>query len=533
MFTKLKNHFTTKLYSVFLGIILILVALNVFFIISLKVHQASTDTQLKQMDQVMTYKNNFLSYLNSLDMGVRGYLLTDNPAFIETYKSTKRSQANEYNLLDSVLRELDYRPAKLNMVKQELNDYYDLMWKVIELRQNGDMEAAVDIIKQDKGTPLWEKYVTFSDPFNEYMAKENARIVKDREVLISINITLQILLGLLGIPILLLVIYLIHSQNKKNVDLIVSLQEKNNELIFKEYIDKTKTPDAGVVVKKLIDNIENSSHFVEEITKGNFTVQWEGMDGDKKLMNDGTLAGKLIQMKETMLKVQEETEYRSWFNNGVTQLTDTLRTYQDNPEELFDQVLMFIVKYLKANQGSLFIHDSESNKLVLKACYAFNRKKYLQKEVAPGEGLVGQIFLEKELLHLRNLPKDYTTISSGLGDSKPVTLIIVPLINNDEVLGVMELASFKTMDKETENFLIKVAEVIASSLYVYQNNEKTRKLLEVSQIQAEELRSQEEEMRQNSEELQATQEEMTRQKEELEKELADLRAKLSYEETSN
>lgn len=256
------------------------------------------------------------------------------------------------------------------------------------------------------------------------------------------------------------------------------------------------------------------------------------MDEDKKSINDGTLAGKLIEMKDTMLKVQKETEYRTWFNNGVTQLTEVLRNYQENHEELFDQVLMFIVKYLNANQGSLFIHDGESNKLGLKACYAFNRKKYLEKEIAPGEGLVGQIFLEKELLHLRNLPKDYTTISSGLGDSEPVTLIIVPLINNDEVLGVMELASFKAMDKNTEDFLNKVAEVIASSLYVYQNNEKTRKLLEVSQLQAEELRSQEEEMRQNSEELQATQEEMTRQKQELENELEELRQKLSYAESN-
>ena len=512
MLNKLKHHFTTKLYSIFLGIILILVALNVFFILSLKIYQASTDKKLEQMDLAMEYKNNFLSYLNSLDMGVRGYLLTDNPAFIETYKSVKRSQKHEYSLLDSVLNELEYAPAKLTMVKHELDNYYDLMWKVIELKQDGQVEAAVDIIKQDKGTPLWEKYVTFSDPFNLHMKEENDRIVEERAVLIFINITLQILLGLLGIPILLLVIYLIRSQNKKNEDLIISLQEKNNNLIFKEKIDETKAPEADEVVTKIIRNIENSSHFIEEITKGNFDVEWEDMDDETRDLNQNTLAGKLFEMKDTMKNVQLENEHRSWYNQGITELTDTLRKYQDNHEELFDYVLMFVVKYLNANQGSLFLHDSEKNKLNLKACYAFDRKKHLHKELAPGEGLAGQVFLEKEILHLRNLPKNYTSISSGLGDSEPVTLMIVPLINNDEVLGIIELASFKTMDEDIIDFLNKVAEVIASSLYVYQNNEKTRKLLEVSQTQAEELRSQEEEMRQNSEELQATQEEMTRQK---------------------
>jgi PAS domain S-box-containing protein len=149
-------------------------------------------------------------------------------------------------------------------------------------------------------------------------------------------------------------------------------------------------------------------------------------------------------------------------------------------------------------------------------CYAYQRKKFVDKRIEIGQGMVGQCFLEGETTHITNIPEEYTHITSGLGDTKPTTLLIVPLKMNEEVVGVIEIASIKPFEKSYIEFLERLADTIAASITSVKVNESTKLLLEQSQQQAEEMRAQEEEMRQNMEELQATQEQMHRKNDEVE-----------------
>lgn len=115
-----------------------------------------------------------------------------------------------------------------------------------------------------------------------------------------------------------------------------------------------------------------------------------------------------------------------------------------------------------------------------------------------------------DIVFLTQVPTDYVTITSGLGQVTPDCLLIIPLINNDLVEGVIELASFGVFQTFEIAFIRKVAESIASTIATSRINERTKHLLQQSQQHSEELRAQEEEMRQNMEEPSATQEEMHR-----------------------
>ena len=144
------------------------------------------------------------------------------------------------------------------------------------------------------------------------------------------------------------------------------------------------------------------------------------------------------------------------------------------------------------------------------ACIAWSRIKMQKKTFLLEEGLLGACYFEKAPIELTEIPEDYIEISSGLGGSRPRMLMLTPLIHNEEVVGMIEVASFKLFDTYTKTYLKRISESFASSITSIKINARTNEMLAISKIQAEEMQAQEEEMRQNIEELHATQEEMRR-----------------------
>lgn len=229
----------------------------------------------------------------------------------------------------------------------------------------------------------------------------------------------------------------------------------------------------------------------------------------------GEIGSALMQMRDSLRIVAEKEDKISWGIAGEARFAQILRINTQNIEELCDVFLKELVAYLKAAQASIFIYYPKSNAyqqdtLEVKAWYAYDTKRYKMRQIAVGEGILGEAFRENRLLYLDRVPEGYLEIVSGLGDSKPHSLLIVPICIGNQKEGVLELATLHKMQAHEIGFVEKVMESLASAIIAVRTNEKTRKLLEESQQQAEALRAQEEEMRQNLEEMQATQEEMQR-----------------------
>lgn len=279
-------------------------------------------------------------------------------------------------------------------------------------------------------------------------------------------------------------------------------------------------------IHTLSENLSNVKNFALEVGKGSF-------DSDISVFNNqGDIGSSLAEMRESLKNVSEEARIRNWTNKGSAEFGDILRKYNKNISELSEHVITYMVKYLSANQGSIFIVDEDENGeevLHLTATYAYDRKKFLEKTIQPGQGLVGQVYLEKQSIYLKELPENYISITSGLGKATPKSIFIVPLIANETVYGVIEIGTFTEFTENERKFIEDVGENIASSIQSVKINERTNKLLEDSQQMTEEMRAQEEEMRQNMEELQATQEEMERsQKENNERLIAIEKSGMSY-----
>ena len=233
------------------------------------------------------------------------------------------------------------------------------------------------------------------------------------------------------------------------------------------------------------------------------------------LSENDTLGNALLEMRSNLKKVAEDDKKRNWSTSGLAKFGDILRSYTDNFEEFADEIISNLVKYIDANQGALFIIESndtasDEEYMELAACYAWDKKKFLEKKIYKGEGLSGQAWIEGDVIYLTEVPNDYVSITSGLGEANPRSVLIVPLKLNDEIHGVIEMASFKEYEEFEVEFVERIAESIASTISSVKVNERTSKLLEESTMMTEQMRAQEEEMRQNMEELQATQEKIQR-----------------------
>jgi len=255
----------------------------------------------------------------------------------------------------------------------------------------------------------------------------------------------------------------------------------------------------------IVQNQSNLADFLEKIGDGNFSIDYPVLGEKDKL--GYSVAG----MRDKLQKLVSEDSTRQWSTEGIAKFSAILRENTDDLKVLGDKLLSDLVKYLDANQGALFLLNDEKKEnvyLEMISAYAWDRKKYITKQISIGEGLIGQVAIEKGTIYLTNVPDNYITITSGLGDANPRSILIVPLLFNDELFGVIEFASFKQyMDFEI-SFVEKLAEIIASTISRTNITKQTERLLKDSQKLTEELRTQEEEMRQNLEEMNATQEEM-------------------------
>jgi len=253
-----------------------------------------------------------------------------------------------------------------------------------------------------------------------------------------------------------------------------------------------------------LQNYTQNAQFADEIAAGNLDVSYNDTTID-------ALGKSLINMRSNLKKADEKDEQERFISDTTAEIGEILRTHTQDMDMLTDRVLATLIQKLSATQGAIYLVEGvEDIYLEMVACYAYNRKKYLHQHVQIGEGLIGQTFLEQLPTFVTEIPAQYKAINTGMGQVTPSCLFIVPLKANEQIVGVLEIASLKIFIPHELLFLEKIADDIASTLITARNNRETQQLYQQSQIATEELRTREEEMRQNMEELKTTQEEMLR-----------------------
>lgn len=322
-----------------------------------------------------------------------------------------------------------------------------------------------------------------------------------------------------GLVVLLLILFLSKRFGNLISERMNFLKNNLNKLINGEKAEKIyiKTDDeleeTAELLNKLTDRVWEAAKFADYLAENNFNIEFNAKsenDFFAKALNN--LKNRLKEAKEIEEQRKKEDEIRLWINSGIAKFNELLRHHNDDMDLFCYNILKNLIEYVGVVQGAIYlIEEEEGEKIVrLAAAYAYDRRKYIERKLHMGEGLVGTCALEGKTIYLREIPEDYMLISSGLGETLPRSLLIVPMIFNEEITGVIELASINDFEKHKQEFVEKIAESIAITINTVHLNMKTKQLLQESNERAEQLAAQEEELRQNLEELKATQEEMLR-----------------------
>jgi HAMP domain-containing protein/CheY-like chemotaxis protein/signal transduction histidine kinase len=222
----------------------------------------------------------------------------------------------------------------------------------------------------------------------------------------------------------------------------------------------------------------------------------------------------IANLKDTTQKNAEQ----DWLKTNLARISGLMQGQRDL-EAVSRMIMSELTPVVSAHHGAFFLAEPNEHESVLRliASYGFKKRKNLSNMYKPGEGLVGQAVVEKAPILLTEAPEDYIKITSGLGEAAPVNIIVLPIVFEEQVLGVIELASFKIFNDVHQTFLDQLMETIGVVLNTIIANMRTEELLAQSQSLAQELQSQ-------SEELQTQQEELKRSNAELEEQAQSLKA---------
>ena len=317
------------------------------------------------------------------------------------------------------------------------------------------------------------------------------------------------------IPICCWIVTLFNLNQGFNFDSISEIHKNNFPLWFLDILpfifaavlsfiyqqQKIKRSILDTIIEEKEQVISRNIALAKKIGNGDFNYQNSNID-----RND-VLSQSLLRMQQNLIINHQKEEEQNWISAGKDLISNILRLH-NNLNELTYEVLVELIKYLEVIQGAIYIYEDE--KIINYATYGYSRRKYLNQEFNVGEGLIGECAFEMDIVYRTEIPEDYAFITSGiLGDKKPASILIVPLVSDEKLQGVIEFASLDDTISELKiKFMKEIGEIIARTIYNLRINQKTSELLKESQVMTEELKQREEELRQNAEEMRATHEEL-------------------------
>lgn len=437
---------------------------------------------VRNSNRVIKNLDQLFSLVNNAETGQRGYLLTENRAFLEPYISSKNKISGG---LDKVSSQISQTPSQLKNL-DNLRSNIETRIRILDNNLNYKVkknEVATEQLMMGK------KYMDEIRRTVAAMQAEEQAILQSRtetmESFVSYTPFLIVISALLAITITLVFYRKVSLDYDERLKLNSELQLKNHE-----------TENRLVAIERV----------AAKISDGDYDVLQE----QKVRESLGNVAESLERMATSLESSFSALEEKEWLSSAVAKLNDRMMG-EKSMETLAADILETVTSLTGSTVAALYLQE-EDTMLHLAGSYALGESARMVK---PGEGIVGESFRSAQEIMVEDIPDTNLTISYATGTTTPRNIVALPVTRYNVPLGVLELGTTGAYTKQQREFLAAVAGNIGLAFYGAQSRLKLQELLEETQAQSEELQTQHSELENINAELEAQSQKLLASEEEL------------------
>lgn len=484
---RLKFGIRSKITVGYIVIILCLLVSVIFLNAQITSLQNSRNQIIQYDSQVQTLTNNIEKNIKDMESNKRGYVITGETSYLEPYNNASVNWKVDYDKLRQLVAENPAQLQLLDDIKVTIDHWIANSGDpVIQMKKENRTEDLAAFFQVDLGRKDME---AIESQFESFLAIEKANIDERAAALDGRN---QILT--FGLFALLIIISLI----------AIGISSGISRMIVNTIGDVTET------IRKIA--LSGGGH------------------GERIKVNTQDEVRDLANATNFLLDTLEK---REWLQKN---LADIVTTYQgvSSITKLAQTFLSEVADRTDTSYGAFYVRETVDNKVsfVKQASFAGEDASIGRENFKLGEGLIGQAAADKRMYTYKGLPKDYRMIGTGLGETPPKQIVILPVIFEDEAIAVIELATMKEYDEQqlelvkqiADSFGLTVNSILGRMEIVRLLNE-SRAMTEELQVQSEELQTQSEELQTQSEELQMQTDALTAINKQLEERTKDAETK--------
>ncbi|KGE12369.1 response regulator [Sphingobacterium deserti] len=469
--------------------LVILLASSTASYISIR-QQVGNRERVDQTRRTIAAANNILSDLQNAETGQRGFQLTGREIFLEPYTQSLESLPKSLESARKLTYDSDLQVSRLDTLTSVIDSRTQILKDLVSRKRVGE---DVTIRQLEEGKRYMD---SCRSTISRFIQHEELLLNSRRSALdVSSSYTaIFIIIAALISLIITVVFYLrIREDFKKREELQNSLRDKDEQ------------------ISRRLNVIQRIAY---KIAHGDYSTQVEDDEQDDL----GSLAVSLNNMMESLKTSFDRLNHNEWRQSGLAMLNESLMGNKSQ-ELIAKDVLHHLVTYAGCTNGALYTFEGEG--LVLQGAYGLedNMKMFY----APGEGMVGQVFVDEKEKVFADLGANREYMVSFANGVLPVSsILLLPIMLERRCIGVIELGSTESIEKVQIDFLKEAANNVALAIFAARSRRQVQTLLEETQAQAEELQTQHGELENlnteleaQTQKLQASEEELRVQQEEL------------------
>lgn len=408
--------------------------------------------------------------LLTMETNKRGYLITGDESYLQNYDEARSKWTKDFNTLNELLSDNPNQQKNAATINENIKEWIEVAGDPpIKMKQQNDTAGITEFFRLDPGKEKTEQVL---QQFESFRTKEKALTEQRADNLNDQNRYLEIgLFSLLAFVII------------------------------------TSITLAWLISGSIIKTIKAVVETIRAMTTGGNLSSRIHVKSNDEIRDLGEATNELLN----------SFEERDWLQRSVTDVVSKNQGVS-SLETLAEIFLSATAQITESSYGAFYIKEGkdENIRFVKKGAFADTAADVGRASFKLGQGLIGQCALEKRVQVIDRIEGEYTLISSGLGETKPNSILIAPIVHEDEIVAVIELASLNSYSNQHIVFIEKVLETFGLTINRVIDRMEISRLLSESQAMTEELQAQSEELQTQSEELQMQSEELQMINEQLE-----------------